>query len=113
MAILEKEVIGVDELKEIIRKIERKKALFINSLHSSNLNLQGAVPVSLEYDGDQFIAYSPDLDIYGCGESEYEAMEDVRASIVDLYYDLKEERLGQDLQNIWEHLQSKSKRESQ
>jgi len=80
--------------------------LFINSLHSSNLSLITPIAISLEYDGYQFITYAPDLNIYGCGESEYEAIEDIRVSIVSLYYDLKEERLGQDLQNIWNYLQS-------
>lgn len=94
------------ELEEIIRNIEKKKVLFINSLHSKDLSLLASIVVSLEYDGYQFIAYVPDLNIYGCAESEYEAIEDVRASIIDLYYDLKGEKLGEDLQNIWDYLQS-------
>jgi hypothetical protein len=109
VAILEKEIGEVDTLKEIIRKIEGKKALFINSLHSSFLSLCASIPISLEYDGEQFIAYAPDLDIYGCGETEYEAIEDIRASIVDLYYDLKGEKLGKDMENIWGYLQSITK----
>lgn len=93
-------------LKKAIKGIERKKILLINSLHHSSLNLIFPVAVSVEYDGYQFIAYTPDLDIYGCGESEYEAIEDLRQSIVDLYYDLKDEPLGKDLQRIWEYLRS-------
>lgn len=93
-------------LKEIIDDIASRKMFFINSLHNSHLTLCAPISVSLEYDGYQFIAYAPDLDIYGCGDSEYEAMEDLRESIVELYFDLKEETLGLDLQKIWEYLKS-------
>ena len=91
-------------LKEIIGDIASKKVFFINSLHNSHLSLCAPISVSLEYDDYQFIAYAPDLDIYGCGDSEYEAIEDLRESIVELYFDLKEEALGSDLQKIWEYL---------
>lgn len=91
-------------LKEIIGDIASRRIFFINSLHNSHLNLRAPISVYLEYDSYQFIAYAPDLDIYGCGDSEYEAMEDLRESIVELYFDLKEEALGSDLQKIWEYL---------
>jgi len=93
-------------LKEAIKGLERTKLLLVNSLHHSSLHLISPVSISIEYDGYQFIAYTPDLDIYGCGDSEYEAIEDLRQSIVDLYYDLKNESLGKDLQKIWEYLRS-------
>ena len=93
-------------LKEIIGNIVSRKIFLINSLHNSHLTLQASISVSLEYDGYQFIAYAPDLDIYGCGDSEYEAMEDLRESIVEFYFDLKEEMLGSDLQKIWEYMNS-------
>jgi hypothetical protein len=31
---------------------------------------------------------APDLDIYGCGDTEYEAVEDLRESIIDLYLEV-------------------------
>ena len=93
-------------LKEIIGDIASRRIFFINSLHNSHLTLHVPISISLEYDGYQFIAYAPDLDIYGCGDSEYEAIEDLRESIVELYFDLKEEALGSDLQKIWEYLNS-------
>ncbi|MBU1486515.1 hypothetical protein KKH56_00465 [bacterium] len=93
-------------LKKAIKGVERKKFLLINSLHHSSLHLISPVATSVEYDGYQFTAYAADLDIYGCGDSEYEAIEDLRQSIADLYYDLKDESLGKDLQKIWEYLRS-------
>ncbi|MBA7496608.1 hypothetical protein ES702_07217 [subsurface metagenome] len=79
---------------------------FISSLHSSRLKLQKAITVSLEYDSYQFIAYAPDLDIYGWGDTEYEAIEDLRQSIVELYFDLKGEKLAPSLRKIWDYLNS-------
>ena len=93
-------------LKEIIGNIIGRKVFRISSLYNFHLNLHAPISVSLEYDSYQFIAYAPDLDIYGCGDSEYEAMEDLRESIVELYFDLKEEMLGSDLPKIWEYMNS-------
>ena len=93
-------------LKETISGIASRKIFFINSLHNSHLSVHAPISIFLEYDGYQFVSYAPDLDIYGCGDSEYEAIEDLRESIVELYFDLKEEELGSDLQKIWEYLNS-------
>ncbi len=60
----------------------------------------------MEYDGYQFIAYAPDLDVYGCGDSEYEAIEDLRESIIDIYHDLKRETLSLNMRKIWGYLSS-------
>ena len=96
----------IDHLEQVLKKIAERKTLFINSLHDSRLELKIPLPITLENDGYQFITYNPDMDIYGCGETEYESIEDLRKSIVDLYFDLKEEELGSDLQKIFEYLQS-------
>ena len=96
----------VHHLEQVLNRIERRRALFIHSLHDPRLRLNVSLPITLEDDGYQFVAYAPDLDIYGLGETEYEAIEDLRQSIVDLYFDLKAEKLGGDLQKIWNYLQS-------
>ena len=94
----------LDHLEEMLKSIEKRKTLFIHSLHNPRLELNTALSVALECDGYQFIAYAPDIDIYGCGETEYEAIEDLRQSVVELYFDLKNEKLGKDLQRIFEYL---------
>ena len=78
----------------------------ISTLHDLRLRLRQQITVSLEYDGYQFIAYAPDLDIYGWGDTEYEAIEDLRQSIVELYFDLKGEKLAPSLRKIWDYLNS-------
>lgn len=96
----------LNHLEEMLKSIEKRKTLFIHSLHNKRLELITALSVVIEYDGHQFIAYAPDVDIYGCGDTEYEAMEDLRQSIVELYFDLKDEKLGRDLQRIFDYLKS-------
>jgi len=80
--------------------------LAIRDLHDSRLCLREPITISLENDGYQFIAYAPDLDIYGWGDTEYEAIEDLRQSIVELYFDLKGEKLAPSLRKIWDYLNS-------
>ncbi len=96
----------IRQMRETIRAMGAKKSILIASLHDSRLKLKETISVFLENDGHQFIAYAPDLDIYGCGDLEYEALEDLRASIVDLYFDLKGEKLAPSLQKIWDYLSS-------
>jgi hypothetical protein len=95
-----------EKLGKVLDRIEKRKSLFISSLHNPRLELNVPIPITLENDRYQFIAYSSDLDIFGCGETEYEAIEDLRQSIVDLYFDLREEKLGSDLKKIFSYLQS-------
>lgn len=95
-----------ERIEKVLDKIEKRKSFFINTLHNSSLELIIPIPIVLDNDSYQFIAYSSDLDVFGCGETEYEAIEDLRQSIVDLYFDLKEEKLGSDLQRIFDYLQS-------
>jgi len=94
----------IDHLEKTLERIEKRKSLFIYSLHNLNLELNTPLPILIEHDGYQYISYAPDVDVYGCGETEYESIEDLRQSIVDLYFDLKEERLEVDLQKILEYL---------
>jgi len=96
----------IDNIEQILRKIEKRKNLFIHSLHDSRLELNVPIPISVEYDNYQFVAYAPDSDIYGSGDTEYEAIDDLRQSIVELYFDLKNEKLGKDLQKILDYLES-------
>jgi len=78
----------------------------ISELASDALKLKKHLFASLEQDGHQTVAHISDLEIYGYGKEEYEALEDLRNSIVDLYYDLKEKKLGKHLKKIWKYLDS-------
>jgi hypothetical protein len=82
------------------------KPLLLYSLHHPVLFLQAPIAVSLEYDCDQVIAYAHDLDVFGYGETESEALNDLRRTICDLYYELQEHQdaLEGEAKAIWEYL---------
>jgi hypothetical protein len=43
---------------------------------------------TLEYDGGEWLAVLPELEIYGDGLTEGEAIEDLKSELLDLYEDL-------------------------
>lgn len=82
--------------------------LEIRSLHDDRLEILSPISVLIEEEDEQVIAYAPDLEIYGCGYDLGESLEDLRGSIVEMYYDLEKEKdkLGVDLKKIWDYLYS-------
>jgi hypothetical protein len=54
----------------------------------------------LEYDGGEWLAILPELEIYGDGLTEGEAIEDLKSELLDLYEDLnsiRAQKLGRGL----------------
>jgi hypothetical protein len=82
--------------------------LEIRSLHDEHLEIDSPIAVLVEEDEEQTIAYAPDIDVYGFGDDLVDALEDLRMSIVDLYYDLEQnkDKLGVDLKKICHYLSS-------
>ena len=82
------------------------KPLLIYSLHHPNLRLKAPLAVSLEYEEDQVIAYAHDLDVLGYGETESEALQDLRRTVADLYYELQENQphLRGEAEAVWRYL---------
>lgn len=108
---LEKEIKGLKELLVSdflpqIEKVMEKKSILIYSLSSPLLKLKEPLAVHLEYDKEEVVAFCYDLDIFGYGESEIEALDDLRKTILDLYYELKENKdnLGILPKRIWDYL---------
>jgi hypothetical protein len=73
-------------------KIYTYKNIYIETLNSDIFTLIRPIPVSLEYDGEAYIANNYDLELYGYAEIETEAINDLRKSIVEFYEDLKDEK---------------------
>jgi hypothetical protein len=84
------------------------KPLLLYSLHHPDLSMAAPIAVSLEYDqeAEQVIAYAYDLNLFGYGESELEALSDLRQTIVDLYLELQEgqDHLAGEALAIWRYL---------
>lgn len=73
----------------------QRKTVFVRDLGDSNLVIGEPIPVSLEFSDEQVTACCYDLEQFGVGENEFSALDDLRATIVELYSALKNEpRLG-------------------
>jgi hypothetical protein len=96
----------VSDLSLKMEKLARRRPLLLYSLRHSGLRLRNPIAVSLEDDGTQVIASAYDLDLFGYGETERDALDDLRRTTVDLYLTLRENEgaLSSLPQQIWEYL---------
>ncbi len=84
------------------------KPVLLYSLHHPELSLAAPIAVSLEYDPEavQVVAYAYDLNLFGYGETELAALSDLRQTVADLYFELREaqEHLTGESLAIWRYL---------
>ena len=69
-----------------------KKTVLIPDLGDERLSLQNLLPVTVEYIDKQVTVYSHDLGEFAFAIDEIDAVDEFKASIVDLYFLLKEEQ---------------------
>jgi len=100
-----------EELSAVVQFMTRTvratpQRLQIGVLPDDRLCLAVGLDVELEQEGPSFIANCPNIMEFGYGESPAEAIEDLQATITELYWTLKEDvdRLGGDLLDTWEEL---------
>lgn len=67
------------------------KTIEIASLGSENLELIRNIPVSLEIYDDEAIAEFVDVEAKGFGETESEALENLKNNLISLYCEIKED----------------------
>jgi len=107
-------VLPVREFQELLghlkemKRLEGRKSILLYSLRHPRLRLREPLAVLLEHDDGQVIAQSYDLDLFGYGDTENEALEDLRQTVADLYFELKEnaEGLGLLPEKVWGYLSS-------
>lgn len=94
--------------------VVHSKVVFVRDLGSRILSLSCALPITLEITGAQTTAYSYDLDELAIGHDEASAIDDMRASLVALYFLLKGEqgRLGPLQQRHWDFMRGVVKEET-
>ena len=82
------------------------KTVFVADLGNPKLTPRRAIPVAIDSWPDHVSACSFDIEEFGVGSDEFEAINDLKASIVDLYFLLKSEQpnLGPLPQKQWEFL---------
>jgi len=110
---LENEIRGLRDLllSDILPKVtefNKRKTILLYSLHNPLLKLKEPLAVYLETDSEGVIAYCYDVDVFGQGDTEGEALEDLRKTISDLYSELEinKDKLGPFPEKIWDYLSS-------
>ncbi|MBI4572777.1 MAG: hypothetical protein HY713_05765 [candidate division NC10 bacterium] len=83
------------------------RSLFLRDLGHPKYRLRSPLPVVLEVDGPHVVAYSHDLDMFGWGDVEDEALLDFKGSVCELYEGLHEEpaKLGPHLERVLRYLE--------
>ncbi len=81
----------LDTIKTRIDKLEKRPSLCptkIYNLNSDEFTLKEPIDVVLKTADNEIIALLPDLEIYGEGVNEIEALLDLKNEIIDLFVDL-------------------------
>jgi hypothetical protein len=78
----------------------------LQDLRVPNLRLIAPLYVIVEEQDNLVVASNADLDVFGYGDTEAEALQDLREVIVETYADLSlhQHKLGPHLQAIWNYL---------
>ncbi len=94
-------------VKETLSQVLQQKTIYLEDLKHLEIELARPIPVFLEYDGETVIANYYDTESYGYGDSEYEALDNLRLELAQTYLDLAEdaEHLGPLPQQWWNNLQ--------
>lgn len=73
------------------------------------LRVRESIAVKVLEESGQIIAAAEELNEYGSGDSQAEAITELQYAIADLYFSLEEDkdRLGPGLQKVWDILQVK------
>lgn len=87
--------------------VERQEAIrVVQDLRDVSLRLVAPLYVALEEEDGTVVASNADLDLFGYGDTEAEALQDLREVMIETYHDLKanQSTLGPHLQTIWNYL---------
>lgn len=93
---------------QIIKDLQKKEIIPIQNLRSLKLQLKAPLYVSMEYNDGVFVVYSDDLNLYGEGEIELNAIRDFCEEVENLYFSLQKskDKLGQAMEENWRFLKS-------
>lgn len=81
--------------------MERQDNLRLGTLFDTRFRVQRPIPVTLDRSGEGVSALWIEIDEFGHGESASEATVELARGLVELYYTLEGEHLGQDLERVW------------
>ena len=78
-----------EELPSRIPLAALPKNIFLSNIGTNGYRLCNPIPINIEYE-EVFVAVSYDINMFGYGDTEQEAIRDLCESIVEYYEDLKE-----------------------
>jgi hypothetical protein len=78
----------------------------IQDLRHPSLRLVAPLYIVVEDEDEVVVASNADLDLFGYGDTEAKALDDLRDAIVETYFELRADshRLGAHLEGIWQYL---------
>jgi hypothetical protein len=85
------------------------KEILLGTLRDGRLKIFMPIKVKFTYENEQAIAEAEDINEFGFGKNQSEALADLQRAISELYFTLEKEqdKLGVDLQKVWDVLQKK------
>lgn len=89
--------------------IKQSKQILLRNLRSFNLRLKQPLFALIEKNEKEFVCDCPDVDIYGVGDTEQEAIVDFSENLEDSFYLFKKEgekNLGKQMIHIWRFLET-------
>ena len=98
---------NVSELfQDQIMTVRTSRKILIGSLRDGRLKVNSPIKVVFSKEADSFIAEAMELNEFGFGNNEAEALSDLQRTIVELFLTLDEDKshLGKDLQLLREKL---------
>lgn len=88
--------------------------VFVHDLRADRLRLAQAIPVRIDFWEGVYTAHNSDIEVFGTGETEPEALDDFRFAVADLYRFFEsegEENLGPLPLRQWRYLSAIVKKE--
>ena len=99
----------IEPIKPVLVEQTIPSVMLLGTLSDGRLKVCSPITLKLSSEEDHIMAEAVDINEFGFGKNSSEALRDLQRTIVELYLTLKKEqdRLGDDLQNVWSNLQQK------
>ena len=96
----------VSDQFQVIQNLQNRRIIPIQNLRSRKLRLINPLYVNIEYEDSIHVVFSEDLNLYGYGEIELNAIRDFCKEVEYLYFDLKKSKgkLGKAMKENWNFL---------
>jgi hypothetical protein len=90
-------------------RINVPEQILLGSLRDGRLRIHSPIKIKFTQEDEHTIAEAVEINEFGFGENPSEALADLQRAIAELYFTLEaeQERLGADLQRVWDVLQEK------